>query len=94
MGSRELSVEEIRQMYAPFLLKSGNYFQRETIKAKDILDLGVFDGMTEEITDSNGIVSVESINSVIFEYTNEVSNYYGLHRISRDLNIILTPRNT
>ncbi|MFA7088313.1 MAG: hypothetical protein WC146_03160 [Patescibacteria group bacterium] len=87
--ARELSVDEIRQMYAPFLLKSGNYFQRETIKTKDILDLGVFDGMTEEITDSNGIVSVESINSVIFEYTNEVSNYYGLHRISRDLNIIL-----
>lgn len=87
--TRELSASELNKTYSPFLLSSGNYFNKETVKPKDILDLGIFDGMTQEMTDSNGIISVESITNVIFEYTNEVSNYYGLHRIFRDLNIIL-----
>ena len=54
--------------------------------------MGVFDGMVLELKDSSGRVSVESISNVLEGYKREVANYYGLHRIMRDLNILFNYR--
>lgn len=84
-----IHIDNINQLYVPFLLDNSAYFKNEKVDFKEILDLGVFDGMTQSLTDSNGIISVESISNVLTSYRQEVANYYGLHRIMRDLNLVL-----
>jgi hypothetical protein len=81
-------VEDMSNLYVPFLMDSSSYFKAQKIGYDNVLDMGVFDGMVLELSDSSGRVSVESINSVLEGYKREVANYYGLHRIMRDFNII------
>jgi hypothetical protein len=82
-----MSIQQASEsLYVPFLLSSGSYFKSEKINFSDVLDMGVFDGMTKNVTDSDGIVSVESITNVIESYRQEVSTYYGYHRLMTDLN--------
>jgi len=76
-------------LYIPFLLDNSSYFDKKKMNFKSIIDLGVFDGMTQELTDNDGIISVDSITNVMSSYVREVGNFYGLHRIMRDLNIVL-----
>lgn len=76
-------------LYMPFLLSSGNYFNPNKVSFKDVLNAGVFDGLTENLKDTNGIVSVESVTNMLNTYRQEVRNYYGLHRIMRDLSLLL-----
>jgi hypothetical protein len=90
-----MKLEDIpSQMYMPFLLNSGSYFKGEKLNFSDVLDMGVFDGMTREVTDNSGVVSIESITNVIQAYNQEVQTYYGYHRIMRDMNIIFNYRFT
>ncbi len=84
-----MQTQEAANLYIPILLTSGSYFKAQKLNFKDILDLGVFDGMVSNLTDTNGIVSVESITNVLTTYEKEVKNYYGFHRVARDLNLIL-----
>ena len=53
------------------------------------MDLGVFDGMTQDLTNTTARTSVESSNFVINKYLNETSNYYGVHRVMRDLDYLV-----
>lgn len=76
------------QMYMPFLLNSGSYFKSDKLNFSDVLDMGVFDGMTRQVTDNSGIASIESITNILQSYNREVQTYYGYHRIMRDMNLI------
>lgn len=87
-----LTSKSLEYIYIPFLLHDSSYFKQNKINFKGIIDLGIFDGMTEELSDSNGIVSVESITEVVSSYAREVGNYYGLHRIMMDLNTMLNEK--
>lgn len=84
-----LKVQDTTGLYIPILLTSGSYFKAQKLNFKDILDMGVFDGMVSNLTDTNGIVSVESISNVLTTYQQEVRNYYGFHRVMRDMNLVL-----
>jgi hypothetical protein len=83
-----VKIEEIGNLYIPFLMDNSAYFKSQKLDFSQILDMGVFDGMVLELKDSSGRVSVESISNVVEGYKKEVANYYGLHRIMRDLNIL------
>lgn len=88
-----VTMETIANTYVPFLLDNSGYFKQNKIDfTKGIIDMGVFDGMTQEISDSNAIVTVESITDVVSSYAREVANYYGLHRVMNDFNRILNER--
>lgn len=87
-----INIDTIEHIYTPFLLDNSSYFKKDPVDFKDIIDLGVFDGMTQELTDSNGRISVESISTVVTKYQQEVANYYGLHRVMRDFNIVLNEK--
>lgn len=82
----------LENIYIPFLLDNSSYFKNDKLNFKGIVDLGVFDGMTEELTDSTGVINVDSITNILTAFTREVGNYYGLHRIMTDLNIMLNER--
>jgi hypothetical protein len=83
-----VKIEDIGNLYIPFLMDNSSYFKAQKLDFSKILDMGVFDGMVLELKDSSGRVSVESISNVLEGYRKEVANYYGLHRIMRDLNIL------
>jgi hypothetical protein len=83
-----VKVEDVGNLYIPFLMDNSAYFKSQKLDFSQILDMGVFDGMVLELKDSSGRVSVESISNVLEGYKKEVANYYGLHRIMRDLNIL------
>ena len=83
-----VTFSDLTNLYVPFLLDNSAYFKSQKLNFNEILDMGVFDGMVLELKDSSGRVSVESINNVLEGYKREVANYYGLHRIMRDLNIL------
>lgn len=88
-----LNLETIANIYVPFLLDNSGYFKQNKIDfSTGIIDMGVFDGMTQEISDSNAVVSVESITDVISAYSREVANYYALHRVMNDFNRVLNER--
>jgi hypothetical protein len=89
---KTLSMTELANIYVPFLLDNSSYFKSQKLDFQDILNAGVFDGMVLELKDSTGIVSVESITNVVESYKQEVANYYGLHRIMRDLNLVVNYR--
>lgn len=79
-------------LYVPFLLDSSAYFKKEKVDFKEILDFGVFDGMTQELSDSTASVNIESITNVLGSFAQEVANYFGLHRVMRDLNVVLNEK--
>ncbi len=84
-----LNFDSIVNLYVPFLLDNSNYFKRNKVDFKEILDYGVFDGMTQELSDNNASLNIESITTVLNTYAQEVANYYGLHRVMSDLNIVM-----
>jgi hypothetical protein len=81
--------QDAARLYIPFLLSSGSYFKSQKVNFKDVLDMGVFDGMVSNLTDTNAIVSVESITNVLTSYQQETRNYYGFHRFMKDFNLVL-----
>lgn len=87
------NLDTITNIYVPFILETGGYFKQHAININQgIIDMGVFDGMTQEVTDSNAIARVESITDVVINYSREVANYYALHRVMSDLNRVLNER--
>jgi len=84
-----LNIDSIVNLYVPFLLDNSSYFKQDKVNFKEILDYGVFDGMTQELSDSNAPLNIESLTTVMNAYVQEVANYYGLHRVMGDLNIVL-----
>jgi hypothetical protein len=78
-----------KMLYIPFLMSDSNYFKPNKLSFKDVLNIGVFDGLTEKLSNTTGVASIESITNVLNTYRQEVRNYYGLHRIMRDLNMLL-----
>ena len=87
-----VTIDNIQNIYVPFLVDNSSYFKKDPVNFKDIIDLGVFDGMTQELSANNGVISVESISTITSKYQQEVSNYYGLHRVMRDLNTVLNEK--
>jgi hypothetical protein len=81
--------QDAARLYIPFLLSSGSYFKSQKVNFKDVLNMGVFDGMVSNLTDTNAIVSVESITNVLTAYQQETRNYYGFHRFMKDFNLVL-----
>jgi len=84
-----INEKSVVNLYFPFLLDNSSYFNTDKLNAKEILDYGVFDGMTNELGNANEPVNIESITTVMNSYVQEVANYYGLHRVMRDLNLVL-----
>lgn len=88
-----ITEEDLGRIYIPFLMDDSSYFKSHKVDfSNSIIDLGVFDGMTEELSDNDGIISVDGITNVLSSYNREVANYYGFHRIMTDLNTILNER--
>lgn len=86
------NMEDVANMYAPFVLSDSAYFTQDATDIKQVIDLGVFDGMTQELSTSTGRVSVDSVSNVITRYVQEVGNYYGLHRAIDNFHDILNTR--
>lgn len=85
-----INAETIDNLYVPIYVGESGYFKDDNVNLKSILDLGVFDGMTQTISEgADGIVKVDSITNVIYKYKQEVRNYYGLHRLMSDWNNIV-----
>lgn len=88
-----ITFDTVSNIYVPFLLDNSGYFKQNKIDfTKGIIDMGVFDGMTNELTDSNAIINVESITDVVSSYARETANYYALHRVMNDFNRVLNER--
>ena len=83
-----INIDNIQYIYTPFLSDNSSYFKADKLEFKAIMDLGVFDGMTQDLTNTTARTSVESSNFVINKYLNETSNYYGVHRVMRDLDYL------
>ncbi|HPW96357.1 MAG TPA: hypothetical protein PK557_05250 [Paludibacteraceae bacterium] len=80
------TVEDFSQIYIPYRNARGSYSGKNTFDVNNILDLGVFDGLAQALTNSSSELVIDSINNLMPEYSKEVANYYGLYRIARDLN--------
>ncbi len=80
------TVEDFSQIYIPYRNARGSYSGKNTFDVNNILDLGVFDGLAQALTNSSSELVIDSINNLLPEYSKEVANYYGLYRIARDLN--------
>ena len=80
------TVEDFSQIYIPYRNARGSYSGKNTFDVNNILDLGVFDGLAQALTNSSSELVIDSINNLMPEYAKEVANYYGLYRIARDLN--------
>jgi hypothetical protein len=82
-----INIDNIDKIYTPLYIGQAGYFREDSPDIKAILDLGVFDGFTQSITDnSTSPVKVDTIQNVVFKYTQEVKNFYGLHRVMKDWN--------
>jgi hypothetical protein len=85
--------DNIDKVYVPLLIGESGYFKDDKIELQKIIDLGVFDGMAQTITeDSTSPVSVDTLTNVIFKYKQEARNYYGLHRVMSDWNSLVNER--
>ena len=80
------TVEDFSQIYIPYRNARGSYSGKKYFDVNNILDLGVFDGLAQALTNSSSELVIDSINNLMPEYSKEVANYYGLYRIARDLN--------
>ena len=80
-----INEENIDRLYVPIYIGKSGYFVENNVSVQNILDLGVFDGMTQSIKEgASGMASVDSILNVLYKYKKEARNYYGLHRIMSD----------
>lgn len=85
--------DNIDKVYVPILIGESGYFKDDNAALQNIIDLGVFDGMAQSISEeSTSPVSVDTITNIIFKYKQEVRNYYGLHRIMKDWNSLVNER--
>ena len=84
------SGEDFSQIYIPFRKANKSYMGKGAFDVNTILDLGVFDGLAQALTDSGSILIIDSINNLIPSYAKEVANYYGLYRVARDLNALFS----
>lgn len=88
-----INQENVDKIYVPIYVGESGYFNEQTVSMQDIIDLGVFDGMTQSIKEgSDGIVKVDSITRVLYKYKQEARNYYGLHRLMNDWNRTVNER--
>ena len=86
---KSINAKTLSSIYVPFLTSKSSYFKAIT-DINQILDVGVFDGMTQDIQeDATNMVSVESITNIVSRYRQEVMNYYGMHRVMRDFNAVM-----
>lgn len=79
---------DLSQIYIPFRNAGQSYMGRGAFDVNNILDLGIFDGITQSLTDSSSMLLIDSINNLIPTYGKEVANYYGIYRIATDLNVL------
>jgi hypothetical protein len=84
------SGEDFSQIYIPFRNANKSYMGKGAFDVNTILDLGVFDGLAQALTDSGSNLIIDSINNLIPSYAKEVANYYGLYRVARDLNALFS----
>lgn len=93
-----INAENVERLYMPLSVGKAGYFKEDSVSLRDILDLGVSDGFTQEIGSSNAVVEIDSVINVVYKYKKETRNYIGLHRIMEHWNILvnekldLTPR--
>jgi hypothetical protein len=86
---KSINAKSLSSIYVPFLTSKSSYFKAIT-DINQILDVGVFDGMTQDIQeDATNMVSIESITNIVSRYRQEVMNYYGMHRVMRDFNAVM-----
>lgn len=88
----QLTLDNIRYIYTPFLSDSSGYFDADKLDLKRIMDLGVFEGMTKALTDTTARAKVESMNFIVNSYLKHTANYYGVERVMRDFDLILNQR--
>jgi len=79
-----ITIDMLDKIYIPIYVGEAGYFREKNVKFKDILDLGVSDGFTQAIGDSNAIVKVDSIINIMYKYKKEARNYWGLHRVMQN----------
>lgn len=53
-----------------------------------VIDLGIDDGMVMGIQENENPSLIDSVNTVVSKYAKSVSNFYGLYRITEDLNLL------
>lgn len=82
--------ETVDSLYVPIYVGQAGYFRDASVNLKNIIDLGVFDGMTQQISEGvDSSVKVDSITNVLYKYKQEVRNYYGMHRVMHDWNNVI-----
>ena len=77
---------DLQNIYIPYRVAGHSYMNKGAFDADNILDLGIFDGLAQSLTESSAMLLIDSINNIVPAYSREVSNYYGLYRVTRDLN--------
>lgn len=87
-----LSLTANDRIYFPFYsLTSGTSdatISSGAFSTKNIIDLGVPDGMIQEIKLNKGQALVKSINDVVHEVVRGTKNLYAMGRLGRDLNLL------
>ena len=88
-----INKSNIDKIYVPIYVGNAGYFKEDSVNVQNIIDLGVFDGMTQSISEeADSAVKVDSITNVLYKYNKEVRNYYGLHRIMSDWNNVINSK--
>ena len=84
---------ETSNLYVPFRIDKSSLITAEQFSVSEVLDLGVFDGLTQAITGGEGMIVIDSINNVLASYTKEAGNYYGMYRVISDMQHLLDTAN-
>lgn len=93
-----ITVDMLDKIYIPIAVGDAGYFREKDVDFQKILDIGVSDGFTQSIGDSNAIVKIDSIISLMYKYKKEARNYWGLHSLMKSWNDLvneelpITPR--
>lgn len=87
---KTINVDNIDKLYAPIYVGESGYFKDDSVNIQNIIDVGVFDGMTQSIGENvDSAVKVDSITNVLYKYKQEARNYYGMHRLMSDWNDVV-----
>ena len=93
-----ITVDMLDKIYIPIAVGDAGYFREKDVDFQKILNIGVSDGFTESISESNAIVKIDSIISLMYKYKKEARNYWGLHSLMKSWNDLvneelpITPR--
>ena len=81
-----INLDMLDKIYIPIAVGQAGYFSEKDTNLTAILNVGVSDGFTQEISSSNAPVKIDSILQLLYKYKKEARNYWGLHTLMQNWN--------